>query len=145
MEHGRLPSYFFVVEWTVLTPQTTRQIGQDGGRRSKGKSAVEIVRQGHHSGLQEVRGRTSPTALRPRTIIFSLLPSILSLLFRFTVHFNHRGRRNTYHHTSLISLDNVKDAKSAEFYCGKKIAYIYKAAKASSGSKFRVVWGKVMR
>lgn len=56
-----------------------------------------------------------------------------------------RGRRNTYHHTNLIKVDNVNDAKSSDFYLGKKIAYIYKAQKEKSGSKFRVVWGKVMR
>ena len=56
-----------------------------------------------------------------------------------------RGRRNTYHHTSLVKIDGVQDAKAAEFYFGKKIAYIYKATKAVNGSKFRAVWGKVLR
>ena len=56
-----------------------------------------------------------------------------------------RGRRNTYHHTSLIKIDGVEDAEAANFYFGKKIAYIYKASTKVSGSKFRVVWGKVCR
>lgn len=57
----------------------------------------------------------------------------------------HRGRRNTYHHTNLLQLEGVNDKAASNFYLGKKIAYIYKATKAVSGSKFRVVWGKVMR
>mmetsp|Transcript_33111 Transcript_33111/g.55709 ORF Transcript_33111/g.55709 Transcript_33111/m.55709 type:complete len:115 (-) Transcript_33111:260-604(-) len=56
-----------------------------------------------------------------------------------------RGLSNTHHHTSLIQIDGVKDKAASEFYFGKKIAYIYKAQKAVKGSKFRVVWGKVMR
>ncbi len=56
-----------------------------------------------------------------------------------------RGRRNTYHHTTLLKIDGVNDAKAAEFYFGKKVAYIYKAQKAVAGSKFRAVWGKVLR
>jgi large subunit ribosomal protein L35Ae len=56
-----------------------------------------------------------------------------------------RGRRNTYHHTSLLQVDGVNDSKAGSFYHGKKVAYIYKAKTAVSGSKFRVVWGKVIR
>lgn len=56
-----------------------------------------------------------------------------------------RGRRNTYHHTSLLKIDNVNDEKSSRYYFGKKVAFIYKAQvpKAGSTGKFRVVWGKV--
>jgi large subunit ribosomal protein L35Ae len=56
-----------------------------------------------------------------------------------------RGRRNTYNHTTLIKIDGVEDTKASEFYYGKKIAYIYKAKVEKAGSKFRCVWGKVMR
>ena len=56
-----------------------------------------------------------------------------------------RGRRNTYHHTSLLKIDGVNDKETSDFYLGKKIAFIYKAQTIKSGSKFRVVWGKVTR
>jgi large subunit ribosomal protein L35Ae len=56
-----------------------------------------------------------------------------------------RGRRNTYHHTTLIKIDGVNETESSQFYHGKKIAYIYKAKVAKAGNKFRVVWGKVTR
>ena len=58
---------------------------------------------------------------------------------------NDRGRRNTYHHTALLKIDGANESKSSSFYLGKKVAYIYKAQSLKSGSKFRVVWGKVMR
>jgi large subunit ribosomal protein L35Ae len=54
-----------------------------------------------------------------------------------------RGRRNTYHHTSLLKVDGVNDVESSRFYFGKKVAFIYKAKAQKAGSKFRVVWGKV--
>lgn len=56
-----------------------------------------------------------------------------------------RGRRNTYHHTSLIKIDGVEDSDAAKFYAGKRVAYIYKASKAKSGTKLRVIWGKLIR
>ena len=65
-------------------------------------------------------------------------------LTMFLVSF-HRGRRNTYHHTSLLKIDGVNDKDASNFYFGKKVAYIYKASTKVNGSKFRVVWGKVMR
>eukprot|EP01036_Dinobryon_divergens_P022398 gene22398-30649_t len=46
---------------------------------------------------------------------------------------------------SLLQVDGVNDTEAGSFYHGKKVAYIYKAKTAVSGSKFRVVWGKVIR
>ena len=43
----------------------------------------------------------------------------------------------------MLSIDGVKDTASANFYLGKKVAFVYKAKVAKSGSKFRCVWGKV--
>jgi large subunit ribosomal protein L35Ae len=56
-----------------------------------------------------------------------------------------RGRRNTYHHTNLLKIDGVNDKTASDYYLGKKVAYIYKAQAQKSGSKFRVVWGKITR
>lgn len=67
------------------------------------------------------------------------------ILYHFFLISTSRGFTNTYHHTALLSLDGVNDKEGSKFYLGKKIAYIYKAQKAVAGSKFRVVWGKVMR
>lgn len=35
---------------------------------------------------------------------------------------------NQYHHTSLIKVQNLSDAKDAGFYLGKRVAYIYKVS-----------------
>lgn len=56
-----------------------------------------------------------------------------------------RGRRNTYHHTNLLQIEGCQEKTAADFYLGKRVAYIYKAKAAKAGSKFRVVWGKITR
>jgi len=56
-----------------------------------------------------------------------------------------RGKRNTSPNTSLIQIEGVSDSKAATFYCGKKVAFVYRASKEIRGSKIRVIWGKVTR
>uniref|UniRef100_A0A7S2XUS1 60S ribosomal protein L35a n=1 Tax=Fibrocapsa japonica TaxID=94617 RepID=A0A7S2XUS1_9STRA len=55
------------------------------------------------------------------------------------------GLRTQHCHTALAKIQGVDDKKSAGFYLGKKIAYIYKAHTLKKNSKYRVVWGKVTR
>ncbi|KAH8177589.1 ribosomal protein l35Ae domain-containing protein [Sarocladium implicatum] len=47
--------------------------------------------------------------------------------------------------TSLIKIEGVDDTNAANFYLGKKIAYVYRASREVRGSKIRVIWGKVTR
>lgn len=35
--------------------------------------------------------------------------------------------------------------RSYRFYCGKKVAFIYKGHTEKRGTKIRVIWGKVTR
>ncbi|PNS15363.1 hypothetical protein CAC42_622 [Sphaceloma murrayae] len=56
-----------------------------------------------------------------------------------------RGKRNTNPNTSLIKIEGVDDAKAAQFYHGKKVAFVYRAPKEVRGTKIRVIWGKVTR
>ena len=58
-----------------------------------------------------------------------------------------RGLRNQYHHTSLIKIEGVEDKQSTEFYLGKRVAFIYKGKKKTGqdNTKFRCIWGKVIR
>ncbi|KAF1839062.1 ribosomal protein L35Ae [Decorospora gaudefroyi] len=56
-----------------------------------------------------------------------------------------RGKRNTNPGTSLLKLEGVDSTTAAQWYCGKRVAYVYRAQKAIQGSKIRVIWGKVTR
>ncbi|KAF2718375.1 60S ribosomal protein L33-A [Polychaeton citri CBS 116435] len=56
-----------------------------------------------------------------------------------------RGKRNTNPNTSLIKIENVETSKSASFYLGKRIAFVYRAKTEIRGSKIRAIWGKVTR
>ncbi|KAG9255008.1 60S ribosomal protein L33 [Emericellopsis cladophorae] len=56
-----------------------------------------------------------------------------------------RSRHTTKPAISLIQIEGVDNTEAANFYLGKRIAYIYKAHKEVRGSKHRVIWGKVTR
>ncbi|KAK5071767.1 60S ribosomal protein L33B [Lithohypha guttulata] len=56
-----------------------------------------------------------------------------------------RGKRNTNPNTSLLKIEGVDDSKAAQFYLGKRVAFIYRAARERQGTKIRVIWGKVAR
>ncbi|KAF2490333.1 ribosomal protein L35Ae [Lophium mytilinum] len=56
-----------------------------------------------------------------------------------------RGKRNTSPGTSLLKLEGVDDTNAARFYCGKRVAYVYRAQREKQGTKIRVIWGKVQR
>ena len=56
-----------------------------------------------------------------------------------------RAKNNSYQHTALVKIQGVEDGKAARFYCGKRVAYIYKAPTEKAGKKYRVIWGTVTR
>lgn len=62
-----------------------------------------------------------------------------------------RGRRNQHPNTSLLKLNGVESRKETTYYCGKRVAYVYRVHKKSKErgdkkpSKYRVIWGKVTR
>ncbi|KAF4563231.1 60S ribosomal protein L33A [Pleurotus pulmonarius] len=56
-----------------------------------------------------------------------------------------RAKRNSRPNTSLIQIEGVGSKEDAQFYLGKRVAFIYRAKKEVQGSKVRVIWGRVTR
>ncbi|VBB72414.1 Putative cytosolic 60S ribosomal protein Rpl35a [Podospora comata] len=56
-----------------------------------------------------------------------------------------RSRHAVHSKTSLIKIEGVDDTNAANFYLGKKVAYVYRGQKEVRGTKIRVIWGKVTR
>merc|ERR1712146_528019 len=56
-----------------------------------------------------------------------------------------RSKANQHVNTALLKLEHVECTEDARWYLGKRVAYIYKAKTEKQGSKFRCIWGKVVR
>ncbi|TCD65835.1 60S ribosomal protein L33A [Steccherinum ochraceum] len=56
-----------------------------------------------------------------------------------------RAKRNSRPNTSLVQIEGVATKEDAQFYLGKRVAFVYKAKKEIQGSKVRVIWGRVTR
>merc|ERR1712137_940840 len=46
---------------------------------------------------------------------------------------------------AILRIEGVEDKDAAKFYFGKRVAYIYRAKKEVKDSKYRCIWGKVVR
>ncbi|KAK4764727.1 hypothetical protein SAY86_026112 [Trapa natans] len=67
------------------------------------------------------------------------------LYVRGTVLGYKRSKSNQYPNTSLIQIEGVNTKEEVSWYCGKKIAYIYRAKVKKNDSYYRCIWGKVTR
>lgn len=56
-----------------------------------------------------------------------------------------RGLRQQTNHTSLVKIEGLDEKKDVGFYLGKRVAYIYKAKTLKNNTKYRAIWGKVIR
>ncbi|PHH54262.1 60S ribosomal protein L33-A [Ceratocystis fimbriata CBS 114723] len=56
-----------------------------------------------------------------------------------------RARHTTNPGTSLVQIEGVDNTEGANFYLGKKVAYVYRGHKEIRGTKIRVIWGKITR
>ena len=45
----------------------------------------------------------------------------------------------------MLNLEGVNDSVAARYYFGKRVAYVYKAKTIKKNSKFRAIWGRVMK
>ncbi|XP_031486059.1 60S ribosomal protein L35a-1-like [Nymphaea colorata] len=67
------------------------------------------------------------------------------LYVRGTVLGYKRSKSNQYENTSLIQIEGVSTKEDVAWYCGKRLAYIYKAKVKKNDSHYRCIWGKVTR
>jgi large subunit ribosomal protein L35Ae len=56
-----------------------------------------------------------------------------------------RAMRDQHPNHSLVKIEGVSTKEDAEYYMGKRIAYVYKAKTEKAGSNYRCVWGKITR
>ena len=56
-----------------------------------------------------------------------------------------RGKSTQYEQFALLKVKGVNEKKDAAFYFGKRVAYIYKGKSVRNNSKFRVIWGKIVK
>ena len=46
---------------------------------------------------------------------------------------------------TIISLEGVNDRSAAQYYFGKRVAYIYKTHSGKAENRFRTIWGRISR
>ncbi|KAJ1892722.1 60S ribosomal protein L33B, partial [Kickxella alabastrina] len=56
-----------------------------------------------------------------------------------------RGKRAQNTNTALLQLENVSTKEETQFYAGKRVAYVYRAATAKKGTTVRCIWGRISR
>ncbi|CEL92087.1 unnamed protein product [Vitrella brassicaformis CCMP3155] len=56
-----------------------------------------------------------------------------------------RSKVNQDPNSTLLKIQGVNTRDDANWYLGKRVAYVYKAKKMVKGSRFRAIWGKVRR
>ncbi|KAI8991277.1 ribosomal protein L35A [Mycotypha africana] len=56
-----------------------------------------------------------------------------------------RAKRNQNPNVSLLQVEGCQTSKDAQFYLGKRVAYVYRAQREVNGSKIRVIWGRIAR
>ena len=56
-----------------------------------------------------------------------------------------RGKREQHEHQTLLNLEGVNDSKAATYYFGKRVVYIFKAKSIKKNTKYRTIWGRVVK
>ena len=58
------------------------------------------------------------------------------------MHFK-RGQRTQQENQAILKIQNVNERKSARFYHGKRVAYVYRGEDKKRGTHFKAMWGVV--
>jgi len=56
-----------------------------------------------------------------------------------------RGKSTQSEQFALLKVKGVNDKKDSSFYFGKRVAYIYKAKSVRNNTKFRAIWGRIVK
>jgi large subunit ribosomal protein L35Ae len=56
-----------------------------------------------------------------------------------------RGKSTQHEQFALLKIKGVNDKKDTGFYFGKRVAYIYKAKSVRNNTKFRAIWGRIVK
>ena len=56
-----------------------------------------------------------------------------------------RGKKNQTDHQALLKIQGANSTCAANYYLGKRVAYITKVNKLQSNTKYRVTWGKIIK
>jgi large subunit ribosomal protein L35Ae len=56
-----------------------------------------------------------------------------------------RGKSTQSEQFALLKVKGLNDKKDATFYFGKRVAYIFKAKTLRNNTKFRTIWGKIVK
>lgn len=58
------------------------------------------------------------------------------------IHFK-RAHRTQTEGQAILKIQGCNDTKSANFYHGKRVAFVYRGEDAKRGTHFKAMWGKV--
>ncbi|CAO1637207.1 unnamed protein product [Parajaminaea phylloscopi] len=86
--------------------------------------------------------------LLPHRLLILHIPTLVKMTRLYSkgrVLGHQRGKHVSHPRTSLLKIENVDSSADAQFYCGKRVAYVYKAPTDRKGSNVRVIWGRVTR
>jgi large subunit ribosomal protein L35Ae len=56
-----------------------------------------------------------------------------------------RGKTVQHEQFALLKIKGVSDKKDTSSYFGKRVAYIYKVKSERNNTRFRVIWGRIVK
>ena len=56
-----------------------------------------------------------------------------------------RGKTTQHEQFALLKIKGVNEKKDSSFYFGKRVAYIFKGKTIRNNTKFRVIWGTIVK